>query len=229
MNQSEPKIDPLKTYRLRHQGFIDPRWFNRAIQGEQVVTVQEGGRSVELLGMRLEIVYEPGDPPLAEGTLLRVGLNRNFYAYTQADWERREAQIKAREAFEEAKWREQLSRIRAEAEAFNARLRLPVKWTVGIKDVLSGLTEHSSGNGRNRATVEHILLLEDLDAGRIKRQADSFLCTSRSGSDGKRWSGSEKEYWVDGEGNRFAPKVSCKKCLEIARRWTREDDNTFTP
>ncbi len=77
--------------------------------------------------------------------------------------------------------------------------------------MLSGLTERSNGDGYNKATVHHILLTEDLEAGRLKRRAGDFLCTSKSGSNGKDWSNQREAY--------SGAKVTCKHYLEIAGRF----------
>lgn len=94
-----------------------------------------------------------------------------------------------------------------------------MRWDVGIKDVLSGLSQTSFGDGRNRATVEHIYLLEPLQAGRLARKAGDFLCTAASGSNGKRWSSKVIERSHDGDGLPYQPKVSCRACLAAAERW----------
>lgn len=109
----------------------------------------------------------------------------------------------------------------AEAIAFNARLRLPVRWVSAIKDVLSGLSPSSWGDGRNRATVNHILLLETLTVDRLTRTAGDFLCTAASGSNGRRYS--QPETQITGAAkSAFTSKITCKRCLELARRWTAE-------
>lgn len=42
--------------------------------------------------------------------------------------------------------------------------KLPFKYDIAIKPVLSGLSENSWGDGTNRRTVEHIILLEDFQS-----------------------------------------------------------------
>jgi hypothetical protein len=100
-------------------------------------------------------------------------------------------------------------RIELEAQEFNRSLMIPVKWTPGIKDVLSGLKEGSNGCGVNRRTVIHIRLDEPLINGRIKRIKGDFLCTTAKGNNGKAWSSQERENG----------KVTCKSCLELAAKW----------
>ena len=95
---------------------------------------------------------------------------------------------------------------------------LPVRWQVGQKDVLRGLSARSWGDGRSKATVNHIHLLEPLEKGRLVRTAGDFLCTAAQGSNGRRWSSVEATA-LDGDGGNYQPKVTCSKCLSLARHW----------
>jgi len=80
-----------------------------------------------------------------------------------------------------------------------------VKWTTAIKEVLSGLSAKSNGTGRNKATVEHILLLENMKVGRLKRGAGDFLCSN------------SRAIWGAGYTD-MTSMVTCKACLAIAER-----------
>lgn len=105
---------------------------------------------------------------------------------------------------------------RREAEAFNAKLRaLPFRWQPGIKMVRSGLLANSSGDGRSRATVVHITLLEPYRAPRLVRFYGDFLCTAGKAAIGSHWDGHQEES-VDGEGVRYPAKITCKTCLRRA-------------
>jgi hypothetical protein len=66
-------------------------------------------------------------------------------------------------------------KLMQQAQERNARLYLPVRWTSGFKSVISGLTENSSGNGINRRTVIHVLLLEDIRDGRWSEMKGIFF------------------------------------------------------
>ena len=106
----------------------------------------------------------------------------------------------------------------AEANGFNGRICIPVNWDVAIRDVLSGLQENSMGDGRNAATVEHILLLEPLACGRLKRGKGDLLCASNRKLNGKNWSGQRAERRVGSNGEQYKPRVTCKSCLRLARK-----------
>jgi hypothetical protein len=83
---------------------------------------------------------------------------------------------------------------------------------------LQPLTENSWGDGRNRRTVDHILLLEPLQVGRLKRRERDFLCSSSAARNGKRWSGQVIDRAIDGYGNEYPPAVTCQTCLRLAER-----------
>ena len=99
-----------------------------------------------------------------------------------------------------------------------AERMFPVRGQVGQKDVLRGLSARSWGDGRSKATVNHIHLLEPLEKGRLVRTAGDFLFTAAQGSNGRRWSSVEATA-LDGDGGNYQPKVTCSKCLSLARHW----------
>ena len=72
------------------------------------------------------------------------------------------------------------------------------------------------------ATVNHIHLLEPLEKGRLVRTAGDFLFTAAQGSNGRRWSSVEATA-LDGDGGNYQPKVTCSKCLSLARHWIRPE------
>lgn len=209
----------MKTYHVAGPDLLEPFWFNKVRHGQHAAVVAEDG-TVTLEGVALRVRDEAPAP----GTAVQVWLNGSgFFVCATLEEIKREAQARRNaEAAEAERRRQKLNALRADAEAFNARIALPVKWDVGIKDVLSGLSENSWGDGRSKATVEHIYLLEPLEAGRLTRKEGDFLCTSSSGTNGKRWSSKIVERCHDGEGTPYQPKVTCKACLALAQRWMKE-------
>lgn len=209
----------MKTYHVAGPDLLEPFWFNKVRHGQHAAVVAEDG-SVTLEGVALRVRDEAPAP----GTAVQVWLNGSgFFVCATLDEIEREAQARRdAEAAEVERRRQKLNAMRADAEAFNARIALPVKWDVGIKDVLSGLSENSWGDGRSKTTVEHIYLLEPLEAGRLTRKEGDFLCTAASGTNGKRWSSKIVERCHDGEGTAYQPKVTCKACLAAAQRWMKE-------
>lgn len=209
----------MKTYHVAGPDLLEPFWFNKVRHGQHAAVVAEDG-TVTLEGVALRVRDEAPAP----GTAVQVWLNGSgFFVCATLDEIERDAQARRdAEAAEAERRRQKLNAMRADAEALNARIALPVKWDVGIKDVLSGLSENSWGDGRSKATVEHIYLLEPLEAGRLARKEGDFLCTAASGTNGKRWSSKLVERCHDGEGTPYQPKVTCKACLALAQRWIKE-------
>lgn len=206
----------MHTYPVSGPDLLEPFWFNRVRHGHHAAEVAAGG-TVTVDGVMLRL---RGEAP-APGTAVQVWLNASgFFVCATLEEIEREAQARRNaEAAEAEQRRQDLNAMRADAESFNARIALPVKWDVGIKDVLSGLSENSWGDGRSKATVEHIYLLEVLEAGRLTRREGDFLCTPASGTNGKRWSSKVVERCHDGEGRPYQPRVTCKACLALAKRW----------
>ena len=81
-------------------------------------------------------------------------------------------------------------------------------YTTGIKAVRSGLLRGSSGNGRNRATVNHLIVKEPFTEGRLSREANTFLCDPNS----------SLVKVEDGEHDK-PREVTCSACLDLLERW----------
>lgn len=79
---------------------------------------------------------------------------------------------------------------------------LPFKWEGRIKEVLSGLSENSNGDGWKKNTVVHVRLLEDFKRGRFSRNKGDYLCSPKKTSN-----------WGDGG---IYDAVTCKSCLQRA-------------
>jgi len=201
----------MKTYGLVGPRPADPAWFRRVQHDNHPAVVGEDG-TVELDGVALRF----RDDVLPVNTAVIVWLERNFVCARTDDIAAQQAARQAAEVQARETQRERRNRKRQEAEAFNAELKLPVRWDVGFKSVRSGLLAHSAGDGRNRASVNHIVVLEDLSAGRLKRNAGDFLCTQRGTSNGR-------ERVADGDGNEYPPAVTCQACLRMAQRWREEE------
>ena len=205
----------MQVLRLRTaSGFLSPEWFNAVRHGAHRGTVLPSGL-VDLRGveMRLEAgAFAPG-----EEVEVWIDGTGHFAAARVQDLEAERARQQTERARQEAESAERRRRHLEAALAFNARIALPVAWRPAIKDVLSGLSEHSRGDGCSKATVLHILLWEPLRVGRLQRRAGDFLCTAASGSNGKDWAGRNGQ-------PRPIARVTCKACLRLAARWMRDGD-----
>lgn len=194
--------------------FIDPRWLNLVRVKRHEVEVGEDGK-ILLEGEKLRFK----DTALPPGTKVQVWLNRYFECATMEEIKEQERQFREKQEADKQAYRDKLNLWRDEAIATNSKIKLPVKWDIGQKLVISGLLEGSHGNGINKATVNHILLLEDLNAGRLKRKKGDFLCSSKIGSFNTFHDFRDERIVVkDGEGKEYQPKVTCKCCLKILER-----------
>ena len=113
----------MTTYPLAGPGLIAPFWFDKVRHGQHQAIVSGDGSAVTLEGVALP--FRAARP--APGSPVKVWLNTQglFVCATEADLD---ADAAARRAVQEATAlarRDRLNNLRAEAEAFNARLHLP--------------------------------------------------------------------------------------------------------
>lgn len=206
---------------LKIPGFLDPFWFNK-VKGTIQIGVAVTPRALVVEGETLHLCQSE-TIMLVPGEKVHVSLFRQFTLQTEAEkveeervlQQEQERRLLARKI--EAKLRKE------EADAFNADLNVPVGWVPGQKDVISGLTPDSMGNGSYAGSVVHILLSADLHQGRLYRKAGWFLCSRCEEDNGKQWSGTPELGWHDCNGQWYRPKVNCKGCLQIAKRWRKRD------
>jgi hypothetical protein len=200
-------MSTVKSLKLVAPQFLHPTWLNlfRGAQQDGVV-----GPEGAVMVQGAVLPFKDATEALSPGTSVKVWVDHDFVCADTAHIAREDAaRREAEQRRDEAARAGQLLRDVAD-QAFNLALAIPVRWQVGIKDVLSGLSERSDGSGRSRATVNHILLHEDLQVGRLRRVAGDFLCTSGAGSNGKNW--------ADQRGEQTG-RVTCTRCLALAQKW----------
>ena len=211
-------------FKLKCPQHPSPYWFSRGALAVHVGRVLENGK-VDAVGNVLDLLE--GDLPPA-GTEVVVNLFRDYVlAEPAAEYHARVARENAeaeaqRKAFQEERARDlraRQDRAQKRAEEVNGALNVPVRWTSGLKTVLSGLSQNSSGTGENARSVTHILLLEPLKDGRCERRAKTFLCTSAGGTNGKVWT-ERLHTRSHGAGGQYVSEVTCRQCLKLAQRWT---------
>lgn len=211
--------ETVKRYRLKLENpYIDPRLINLIAGTNDVAAGPDN--TLLLHGLTVDIV---SDEIIPEGTPLVVRLQRGvFDCCFKSDLEQLYEEQRKQELMREAKENEIKNKLRLRADEFNSRIMLPVKWDVGIKHVLSGLSEKSWGSGHNRATVNHIVVLEKMEIGRTIRQAGDFLCSSNSKQNGMQYlpyvDNIDFERYVDGNGNIYKPEITCKQCIKTLER-----------
>lgn len=209
---------PPRTGLLSLPGLLDPMWFNAVRHGRHVCQLASDGRAINLQDQRLMIRPSHGTEsigsdwwgPPGTSVIVWLGADGHFRFCRRDEQEAHDRWLAQAEQQREIDRRALLERQAEEDEAFNASLGIPVPWEVAIKDVLSGLSETSMGNGANKSTVQHVRLKADLADGRLVRRSGDFLCTGPAGSNGKRWSG---------EGFTSRAAVTCKACLKVAKRF----------
>lgn len=200
-----------------------PFWFGRCGPVFDGIVAADG--HIHAQGDVLSVVLDGMVPPVGTAVLIEW-TKSHLVAETVAERHERcerercerEEEVEARRQADTLRERELRARKRQRAESVNGGLKVPVRWTSGRKIVLSGLSANGWGDGANARTVTHILLLEPIAEGRFTRPAQSFLCTSAKGSDGKDWTDSRSTS-SEAEDGRYVSEINCQQCLKLARRW----------
>lgn len=112
---------------------------------------------------------------------------------------------------------ESLEAIWNEAVEFNRSLKIPVRWKRAHR--IGSLRRKAWADGYRSNSSEHVLLLEDLQDGKLKRKRGQFLCGARIAN----LAAHQILNMSDSDEQRSKRiKVSCPKCLAIAQRWKSE-------
>lgn len=158
----------LKKGVLQGPRFIHPAWLNKVRFGQHLGQVV-ANHAIELEGEILTIqadasAMEPWWGQVGSPVVIWLGADGHFQFCRQDDKRNNDHWLAQQAARREHEHRAALERRAQDAEAFNASLLIPVSWRPGMKDVLSGLSEGSMGDGANRRTVVHVLLQADFTA-----------------------------------------------------------------
>lgn len=199
-----------------YDGFISPMHLN-SFSGIREGTIVEGNRIH--IDKEHFLIYDDREIQLPVGALVVVRLDRWFWFMSKEEHKKLQLETERERLRNEEEFRLMSIARREEAEQFNSAYNFPFEWEIGIKAVLSGLTERSMGNGIYKNTVHHVFLKTPVNIDRIRRKAGDFLCTSRSGNNGLFSELRSDEYFHDADGVGYKPKITCKSCLKIAERW----------
>lgn len=190
---------------VRGSRFVNPT----AVRGHlpETILVSADG-SVVLFGD----AYRPATP-LTPGTA--VGVRRDLGGYLLArpvDGLQREAQIP--QAAADAARVQQLEQARKDREnqEFNDRLNVPARW---LPDANPYLATDWYGKPRRTVPVYHVRLIDDLDAGRLRRRAGEYLCAAANRT---KWA--DLFAITDRNIDDRSIRVSCCACLAVTKRWT---------
>lgn len=189
-------------------GFVNPFWMRQnwyKIRGQELTVAPDG--CIHYDGVKIRFV----DESLPPGTKVVMDTDSWIWATRLEDYLAKKASVKEDQAQQKKAEKERLRKIEIQARAFHNNLDFPVAYSVGRKSVLSGLSQNSSGDGQKKNSVHHLLLEEDFQSGRLKRSTGDFLCTSKSGDNGKRWVNPR----VDTGRSNYRPEINCKQCLKI--------------
>jgi hypothetical protein len=206
----------MKWYKASFDGFLPPEFYNDRLLPKEGVIESEGKI---LLSSGYRLSFNPEGVPYPIGTKVVVLLQNWFWFLSEDDYLTMQQQSAEERSRHEEEVRQRSIAKRLEAEKFNAAFSFPFKWEVGIKPVLTKLTDSSWGDGAYARTVYHVLVMSPLHEGRLKRRAGDFLCTPFGGSNGFLSDHVTPLYNWDANRVKYKPKITCKACLKIAERW----------
>lgn len=112
---------------------------------------------------------------------------------------------------------EKLEKRKANSDLFWKSYNIPVKFSLEIKERLSGFSENSCGNGTAKNSKLHLYLHEDFKDGKLVRSQHSFLCSEQKTQ--ANWSGSLGEYAFENDIYGIKNVVECKQCLKLMERF----------
>ncbi len=196
---------------------VGPQWL---IEGHRVRVPVEGnhvnldGKQFEVYGCRTASGRVRTAPlGLASGTLVEVWCDANgMLVCARADEvDRVRATQVAREEATQVASRVREQNLRAQAHAFNANLRIPLKWVPGAIEYAPGHPQGISDVEEGCPTnVVHVLLEQGFRDGRLMRSAGDLLCMRSRRDGGEHFPLRKEEKYI---------QVSCKACLTAAQRW----------
>lgn len=205
-----------KSILLKYPTFLSPQIFSK-LNGEKIRGIVEDEFCVTIESQKFI-----SDTPLSIGSefVLSAG-SYNALLHYQSDLDAYETFCKGKREAEKLRIEENQKqaiekRKFSSAEFWAKHNNLPFEFSIDIKEVLSGLSANSWGDGTKKNTVFHVYLKSDFNSGRLNRKSGDFLCSQTT--KGGNWSGSlgQKDNF-DVDGVKFTP--TCKKCLEILERF----------
>lgn len=186
------------------------------------------GLSVQITESKQLIIHGSvftSDDPLPvgeEGTIWPSRFYAELYLKKELEayliWQQQQQQLNEQQ---QAALRIQKAQARRQAsDEFYRSRRIPFAFSIEIKEVLSGLSAGSWGDGQRKNTVYHIYTKEEVSQGRFHRPKGEFLCSSVKSRSGANWSDSlgQDSHQLDADGVRQVP--TCKRCLEILERFS---------
>lgn len=182
--------------------------------GKGVVAIVENPKYVVFEDYIMYVENDDDTLEVGKEVLLTGSLAKRVFLEYKAEYD---AYIQFKKDEKEQREKNRLIDKRKASDEFWLTYKFPFKYSLEIKEVLSGLSQNSLCNGANNATVLHLYLHEDFKDKKLIRKKDSFLCsqTKKYGN----WSGNLGDY-----GNEFdiwdiKNVVTCKQCLKLINRF----------
>lgn len=211
----------MKALKLHLEGFINPIYLKK-IQGFGIIEVEvnEDGK-VFIEGYKWSFVK---GEELKPGTKLMFWFSNSGYAYEYSAYKKHQKIQEESRINQKQLQIQKLDNLRDVANDFYSHYSIPFDFNCAIKDNLSGLSEKSLGNGTKKNSVIHIILLGDYKSEKISRKKGNFLCTQSKSKYGANWAGAKEDgiFFNDSKRNSYKPIPTCKKCLEILKRFENE-------
>lgn len=94
--------------------------------------------------------------------------------------------------------------------------KLPFKWHSCVQPVKSGLSDRSQGAGKFKKSVQHLLLLDNVNNGRLLRRKHQLLCTETKSPLGRDLLAVEiNNYALPAANSGAKPElITCSACLK---------------
>lgn len=182
-------MDNLNFYRLKNASFMPPSVFRKITNGTTLIAEREDCIIVDDHFFYSEVPFKVG-----KDIVLSIKNGDVVYCYKEEKEAYRQHILqREREKIEYAN-----KKKAEEVRVFWERYKIPFKFTVEIKESLSGLGANSCGNGRKRNTVTHLY-------------SGEFLCSPVKSKVGGDWSGTLGDGSID--------IVTCKSCLKKMKKW----------
>ena len=153
--------------------------------------------------------------------MVRLGQQKILvYRQTELDafraWQTQQA---ARQQTQREQHHKQLQDSQQQESAdFYRQYSIPFGFSIETKEVLSGLSARSNGDGRKKNTVYHLHTRQPVQVGNLRRDAYTFLCGESRSKRRGNWSdtlGSDTHRLADG-----AHRVpTCQACLRLLERF----------
>jgi hypothetical protein len=165
------------------------------------------------------------DPPFDPQTKVKVYLHddskmvaKDIEQVKKEETKRKQRREKAKKARKRNEMRNTRIKKEARAEFWN-QYDIPVDFIVVDNVRIGELQKGSTGTGRTEHTVDHLMPLEPFEDGRLKREANEFLCKNK----GKYWDIALHDEDPVEDPDENTRKVTCKACLQLMERWKQSD------